>query len=537
MAIQVLITTPIRSLGELIQQALQETGNYRAELVGNGEQALKRARSKQFAVAIIDFDAAQNWVDFIAALRGVLPDIRVIALPSDGDTKKVGISKMIVDAWLLLPFYLPNLLDTLEKIVATGGKATEETSPPRPSFPAGISAKTTSSKPAPKWLQDVNRVAQHLTRLSLESSAPAALIARGSQLWAYAGQLPQPAADELARLVGRYWMRNNNDFARFIRLEATNNEYKLYATPLGEDYVLALAFETEMPFMEMRTRAGDMARKLSAPPREKPNALEEAAQPESDSISEQDALPAIPSDWRPNASVAEGRQNFLEDMLASMHIPAAEAGDTTDVAIADDAPAAEKMTREQEKLPDTATLEQFEHDSPLPSQKSIDTAAEQLAETRPTSTKKSRLDQKPIIFDQTDLESETATQHNLTYACVLIPRLPHHYLVGDLAERMTAWITQLSFAFDWRLEHLSIRPDYLHWSAVVSPTTSPGLMVDTVRRETSLRIFSEFPRLEHENPSGEFWTSGYLVVNGRSLFSQEMVHKFIDNVRFRQGVK
>jgi hypothetical protein len=55
------------------------------------------------------------------------------------------------------------------------------------------------------WLQDATKAAQHLTRLTLESSAQAALITRKNNLWAYAGQLSQEAAKELAMTVTRHW--------------------------------------------------------------------------------------------------------------------------------------------------------------------------------------------------------------------------------------------------------------------------------------------------------------------------------------------
>jgi len=61
------------------------------------------------------------------------------------------------------------------------------------------------------------------------------------------------------------------------------------------------------------------------------------------------------------------------------------------------------------------------------------------------------------------------------------------------------------------------------------------VMVDHIQRETSTRIFSEYPRLERENPSGEFWVSDYLVVNGRDAFTHDMVEEFIRHVRSRQG--
>ncbi|HEX7434338.1 MAG TPA: hypothetical protein VF326_11860, partial [Anaerolineaceae bacterium] len=95
----------------------------------------------------------------------------------------------------------------------------------------------------PPWLSDVTRAAQHLTRLTLESSAQAALITRNDQLWAYAGQLPQSATSELTDTVSRYWDRQKeNDLVRFVRLASTGAEHMLYATRLTQNMVLALIF-------------------------------------------------------------------------------------------------------------------------------------------------------------------------------------------------------------------------------------------------------------------------------------------------------
>ncbi|MBL7163752.1 MAG: transposase [Anaerolineales bacterium] len=546
MPVRVLITTNIRSLGELMQQALQETGRYRVELADGAEQALECVQSERVAVAILDFGAVPDPIALIADLRDISPNLRIVAMPSSADEEQTVADQSVVDAWLSVPFYLPNLIETLAAIVDDHG--VESIAAPeleRLPFPSVVPKKTVSRQPAPEWLQDVNRVAQHLTRLSLESTAQAALITRGSQLWAYAGQLPQPAAEELARAVGHYWAHDGgSDLARFIRLDATNSEYMMYATSLGGDYVLALAFETEMPFTEMRTHAGDLARKLSTPP------VDDTAARRVDSVLQQETaseemfpvgepaaadfigedLPPIPTDWRPDQDVAEGRQAFFEDLLASMDIPQPNGVEVDEVEMP--TPAVPIGDRIDSSVPPI----------PLPLGDDLEAALDlSLAKTRPTPLNETETlveEEAPVsVLKPGALESDTSTLHNLTYACVLVPRLPQHHLVGDLATFLAQWVTQLSLAFGWRLEHLAIRPDYLHWISVCPPNSSPGMMVHNIRQETSQYIFSEIPRLERENPSGEFWASGYLIVNGRDPFSRQMVQEFIGSVRTRQGVQ
>src|ERR1043165_5044639 len=121
-----------------------------------------------------------------------------------------------------------------------------------------------TNDPALQWLGDPMKAAQHLTRLTLESSAQAALITRGDSLWAYAGQLSQGAAKELAVAVTRHWDgQKGSDLLRFVRLEATKAEHMLYATRLADEVVLALVFDAETPFSTIRMQAGQLVNRLS----------------------------------------------------------------------------------------------------------------------------------------------------------------------------------------------------------------------------------------------------------------------------------
>lgn len=542
MAAKILITTSIRSLGELIQQALQETGRYRAELVDDGDQALDIVRIEKFALAIIDFGAVDNPIEFIKSLREASPDLKIVAMPFVDGPEPEDIDEGLVDAWLSMPFYLPNLLETLEEVVdATAVDFAEKVEIQRVSFPSAIPKKPASTNPAPDWLQDVNRVAQHLTRLSLESTAQAALITKERQLWAYAGQLPQNAAEELARSVGHYWANDGgSDLARFIRLDTTNSEFMMYATSLGGDYVMALAFETEISFTEMRVHARELAHKLAQAPKDEPQTLlndsiatENALPVNQNSITDfsNEKLPEIPSDWRPDQDVAEGRQAFFEELLTSMDIPQPD-GDVTEVEVESEVTIPEDYSWDElNAAPAIQNIEDNTPPTPLVTE-NVAIPPESLAETQPTS-----VEDKSTPPHARELEHIHPGLHKLTYACVLVPRLPRHHLVGVIALYLTKWVEQLSMAYGWRLKHLAIRPDYLHWIAVLHPNSSPGLMVHNIRKETSQRVFADFPRLEKDNPSGEFWAAGYLIVNGRDPFSRQMVHEFIKNVRSHQGAQ
>jgi REP element-mobilizing transposase RayT len=133
------------------------------------------------------------------------------------------------------------------------------------------------------------------------------------------------------------------------------------------------------------------------------------------------------------------------------------------------------------------------------------------------------------------VEPTTAGLYHLTYACLLVPRFSAHYITGDLADRISDWLPNICIAFGWRLEYLSVRPEYLQWVANVQPNTSPGYLMRIMRQQTSEKIFSEFPRLKKENPSGDFWAPGYLIMGGTQPHPQQLVRDYIRQTRQRQG--
>jgi hypothetical protein len=154
------------------------------------------------------------------ALRTVKPTVNLI-LFSDADTPP---ALDEIRPWALMrkPSHLPELLNMLNN----------KPFQPKPSQTGGNPPSVSDELP---WLSDVTKAAQHLTRLTLESSAQAALITRRHNLWAYAGQLSQDAAKELATTVTRHWDgQKGSDLLRFVRLEATKSRaHALRHAPRG----------------------------------------------------------------------------------------------------------------------------------------------------------------------------------------------------------------------------------------------------------------------------------------------------------------
>jgi REP element-mobilizing transposase RayT len=399
------------------------------------------------------------------------------------------------------------------------------------------------------WLSDPNKAAQHLTRLTLESSAQAALITRKNSLWAYAGSLSQNAAKEVAQTVTRNWDgQKGSDLLRFIRLESTKAEHMLYATRLATDTVLALVFDAETPFSTIRSQASQLITDLDdeRPEPQKPTSPAEFADLDQDDFQEippiSEILTNIPT---PNPEPPTSHDFRLPHKK--------EIFDPNETRVSVPLSNASAFKREASpaihynKIP----VSPNQAKGPVVSGQSPQTVFDQVEVTAP-SRPKPRPETpvaKPAPGDlsvtresptteaarKLVVEPTTAALYHLTYACLLVPRFSAHYITGDLAEQIGEWLPNICIAFGWRLEYLSVRPEYLQWVANVQPNTSPGYLMRIMRQQTSEKIFSEFPRMKKENPSGDFWAPGYLIMGGTQPHPQQLVRDYIRQTRQRQG--
>jgi REP element-mobilizing transposase RayT len=367
------------------------------------------------------------------------------------------------------------------------------------------SQRITGTEKELPWLQDVYRAAQILTGLSLGSSAQAALITRDETLWAYAGQLPQEAATELGKAVARYWdNQGESDLVRFIRLEATSADHMMYATRLAKGMVLSLVFDAETPFSTIRSQAGELVRSLSSSP-----ADEELLEDEADNS-------------------APLNQEKLANIHSNVPSPNPTRGTNTEERNPEDSGTGISF----ETSPVRTLINYTRESSPPISVGSLaytmPSEDEDLDRTHPIPISKTG---RRVIF-----EPVSPALYNLNYACLMIPRLPSHFLTGDLATRLSEWVPTLCVAFAWRLEYLSIRPDYMQWIVNVPPTSAPGYLMRIVRQHLSEKIFNEFPRLKYDNPSGDFWAPGYVLMGGNHPHPAQLVKDFIQQTRLQQGI-
>lgn len=150
---------------------------------------------------------------------------------------------------------------------------------------------------------------------------------------------------------------------------------------------------------------------------------------------------------------------------------------------------------------------------------------------------KERINLTPDLDDKVQLEYVIPRLYDLSYACLMIPRFSSHYMIGDIAEDLRVWIHQICVSFTWRLDYLTVHPDYIQWIVNVPPATPPSVCIRTIREHTSTKIFDDFPQFKQENFSRDFWAPGYFVLGGNRPHPREMINDYIRLTRQQQGIQ
>lgn len=524
MRINVLIITNTEGFGVLIQQTLEETGGYTARLISFSDLTTLPDKADVIIVdtdyGIVESDQLDTFADQAASLQFAFPEAVTVLVPPANDFSHAIISRLKPAGLLTKPFYLPDLVSMIDRLI-------------NPTAPAHIPGRETASPvriqrtnqpEAPAWLQDVDRAAQYLARLSLESSAQAALIVRGSTLWAYAGEMNYDEVQELTQVVATYQVyqtkplrstpgSSRSDLARYTRLPASGKEVMVYVTALAEGLRLVLAYDAATPFSMIRMQANHLARVLSTRPDSQEITISEEKPLEASPV-EQYSLAASPTIPAGIANLLPPDALPLDETIPPYHPgqPSASQPDNQNVG------SYNPQTRDEPQPFINAQLAPAINpdEKAAPGGPGSPTGLEISPQSKITTVPNS-----PI-------------HANLTFACLLVPRVPGHCLTGDLAFCLAEQVPQICLAYGWRLEQIAIQPDYLGWVVRAAPSTAPGRIIRVARQRTSRRIFTDFPSLEGENSSGDFWAPGYFIASADSLPAESQVRDFIHQTRLYQ---
>ena len=583
MTLSLLVVTPQPSFGEHIRQSLEETTPAYVKIVDDKVAALYELERQKFNYAFLDTDIKNgSTLDLGLALREKDPNLHLVIISSRQSIPRYEALR----PWIHLhkPFFMPDLLRIFNENLHPPISLARVEMPIETENPLKKEMKTIT------WLEDVSKAAQHLTRLTLESSAQAALIIRHGEMWAYAGQLSDVAAAELVEIVTRD--KKTGDLLKFLRLDTTQAEHMLYATKLADGIALSMVFDAETPFSAIRRQATHLAESLAFSLREAP-APAQKVKPPVEKVegrpSPQDEADKDLMELFDFSDEEDGGKSFplISEILENIPNPnplSAASEVKTSAPISTPSPALPQRAIANEPMPNpfakvrsVASVGDISTSSREASpairasdyfdahqQAQIDLNETRLHEAQPQQSIGLDLDvtrvsrairpETPVrrpnpeelietrphsiteVAGRVILEPASSGMYDLTYACLLVPRFSSHHLTGDLSDCLSEWMPNICLAFGWRLEHLAVRPDYLQWVVNVPPTTSPGYLMRIMRKQTSERIFEDFPRQKKENPSGDFWAPGYLIMGGSQPHPSQLVEDYIKRTRKRQGV-
>lgn len=405
---------------------------------------------------------------------------------------------------------------------------------------------------------EFTNLGKRLSDLSLQTTSQAVIILRRKQLLAHAGNLPSSAIQELAELINSFsnisaqnlqkqispsrQKTGNGDMVRFIQLQSTQGKYLLYAISLSRDILLALVFDNETQFSKIRRQTVQIARDLLTP---QPISSPEHNMPDSKAWNEPSIEPSESTQPATAFELSKTQPSSPAQEPQLETLPSIESGSTATETILPES----GMPNDDGKPPPTGTISEtdiVEKGVKAPSLVEVEKAGyyesaeieDQAAGETPGFLP---LGEGQVGQTRPEFESNPATApisfgHYITYSCLLIPRMPQHLLTSNLSSYLFKWLGQLCLAFGWRLEHLSIHSSHIQWIAGAPLTISPAFLVRTLRQKTSQYIFTQFPTLTNENPSGDFWAPGFFITGGKQTIQPHLIDRYINEIRIQQGV-
>src|SRR5512146_2747120 len=196
MTANILVATPRTAFGELLRLSLEECGKYRVRLAQTPGEVQAASVRIPFDLAILDASLGETALTPLAqSLRAANNGLRLVVIPPDNDPTRLSEDGLEPDALLSLPFYAPDLLETVGSLLAISGRV---------ELPGAATAG--SAAPA---LGDQAEVEKLLASLLSQTSAQAMFIIRNRAAWACAGQIDHGHVQELADALIRGWDEND----------------------------------------------------------------------------------------------------------------------------------------------------------------------------------------------------------------------------------------------------------------------------------------------------------------------------------------
>ena len=129
------------------------------------------------------------------------------------------------------------------------------------------------------------------------------------------------------------------------------------------------------------------------------------------------------------------------------------------------------------------------------------------------------------------LELVNSGEYGMGYTFFLVPEAPLTTLPQSLIDLLTGCLQNICQSNGWKLEFVTIDPEYLQWAVSVQPAVMTMQIVQQVRTKTSEHINSYFDGIMDKINATDFWIRGYLLLHGLHPHSSDIVERYIRLVR------
>ncbi|HSG41724.1 MAG TPA: transposase [Anaerolineales bacterium] len=123
-------------------------------------------------------------------------------------------------------------------------------------------------------------------------------------------------------------------------------------------------------------------------------------------------------------------------------------------------------------------------------------------------------------------------QYALSYTFFIIPELTSFELTGELIETLPKWLKEISEKNGWKLEFVTVNPQYLQWAITVSTSVITSQVVIQTRNELSKLILATITM--DLNNSTDIWAPGYLLLHGMHQDVSGIIEQYIRLIREQQ---
>jgi putative transposase len=505
----ILVVTPVQELGEIISESLKEAAW--VEHLASASKAISFLRRNETCKQVIlDMEmGGLNLLNLGRALRLINESIKILIIskaeaPTDLDE---------IQPWEFLR--KPLLLRDLQ--TALGIEVSEEYNS---SNIIDLESAAYEDRTPSQWTKNPALATQYLARLIEKSFAQEALLIQNQELWSYAGRLPEESVREVGRVVTKSSAGGTaTDFMRFVKLETSQSEHALYASLIAIGVILALVFDPDIPLGIIRKQTHKLADTLM---------LLDGADGHIYALSTGD------DDNKPDSllkTASTSRENFSSVMK---EYEAPETGSIGD---------------SENKNMKFRQINHFAHEmiDQGPELDAVNVIRIPTSTAEPvglihynrTSTEETIGDSPlPVINQSTSLlEMMSDSLYNLQYSCLLIPRFPSHRLTTHKTEMIEECVKNTNISYGWRLEAVEANQDFLRLTTSLPPFIAPTKYLNIIRKVTSKKIFDDFPAYKDENPSGDYWAPGFIIIGGKNTISDSLVSTFTKQNREKYGLK